>query len=164
MKTLQSKSLMEKYVKWWRMRRGRLQKHLWGDLDTRTATTRLILWPTSTYIPSNPVPHMRFEDSPNISVFLLFLPLCVLPCPLSLFWFDSVLFFMQVHNWPVGPLGLLYDRGWMVVNGNGVCLSQKRVPHLCLIRPQVHLPSNKLLLQASGRTVCQQLSENTHAA
>ncbi|XP_069000188.1 molybdenum cofactor sulfurase [Embiotoca jacksoni] len=56
----------------------------------------------------------------------------------------------EVHDWPVGPLGLLYDRGWMVVNGNGVCLSQKREPHLCLIRPQVHLPSNKLLLQASG--------------
>uniref|UniRef100_A0A673BDG3 Molybdenum cofactor sulfurase n=1 Tax=Sphaeramia orbicularis TaxID=375764 RepID=A0A673BDG3_9TELE len=59
----------------------------------------------------------------------------------------------EVHDWPVGPLGLLYDRGWMVENGNGVCLSQKREPRLCLIRPQVHLPSNKLLLQASGREV-----------
>uniref|UniRef100_A0A3Q3M338 Molybdenum cofactor sulfurase n=1 Tax=Mastacembelus armatus TaxID=205130 RepID=A0A3Q3M338_9TELE len=56
----------------------------------------------------------------------------------------------EVHDWPVGPLGLLYDRGWMVVNGNGVCLSQKRETRLCLIRPQVHLTSNKLLLQASG--------------
>ncbi|XP_049927020.1 molybdenum cofactor sulfurase isoform X1 [Epinephelus moara] len=56
----------------------------------------------------------------------------------------------EVHNWPVGPLGLLYDRSWMVVNGNGVCLSQKREPRLCLIHPQVRLPSNKLLLQASG--------------
>ncbi|XP_033469369.2 molybdenum cofactor sulfurase isoform X1 [Epinephelus lanceolatus] len=56
----------------------------------------------------------------------------------------------EVHNWPVGPLGLLYDRSWMVVNGNGVCLSQKREPRLCLIHPQVCLPSNKLLLQASG--------------
>lgn len=67
---------------------------------------------------------------------------------------------MQVHDWPVGPLGLLYDRGWMVVNGNGVCLNQKREPRLCLIRPQVHLPSNKLLLQASGQTVCWWLTEN----
>lgn len=40
----------------------------------------------------------------------------------------------------------------MVVNENGVCLSQKRVPCLCLIRPEVHLPSNQLLLQASGQT------------
>ncbi|XP_041646133.1 molybdenum cofactor sulfurase isoform X1 [Cheilinus undulatus] len=56
----------------------------------------------------------------------------------------------EVHHWPVGPLGLLYDRGWMVVNRNGVCLSQKREQRLCLIHPQVHLPSNKLLLQASG--------------
>ncbi|XP_054655288.1 molybdenum cofactor sulfurase isoform X1 [Dunckerocampus dactyliophorus] len=57
---------------------------------------------------------------------------------------------VEVHNWPVGPLGLLYDRGWMVVNVNGVCLSQKRELRLCLIRPQVHLSSNELLLQASG--------------
>ncbi|XP_038137357.1 molybdenum cofactor sulfurase isoform X1 [Cyprinodon tularosa] len=56
----------------------------------------------------------------------------------------------EVHDWPLGPLGLLYDRGWMVVNQNGVCLSQKRETRLCLIRPQVHLPSNKLFLQASG--------------
>ncbi|XP_054455993.1 molybdenum cofactor sulfurase [Anoplopoma fimbria] len=56
----------------------------------------------------------------------------------------------EVHDWPVGPLGLLYDRSWMVVNGNGVCLSQKREPRLCLVRPQVHRPSNRLLLQASG--------------
>uniref|UniRef100_A0A671XLE5 Molybdenum cofactor sulfurase n=1 Tax=Sparus aurata TaxID=8175 RepID=A0A671XLE5_SPAAU len=70
----------------------------------------------------------------------------------------------EVHNWPMGPLGLLYDRSWMVVNGNGVCLSQKRVQRLCLIRPQVHLPSDKLLLQAPGQTVCQRLPESTHTS
>uniref|UniRef100_A0A665TYM0 Molybdenum cofactor sulfurase n=1 Tax=Echeneis naucrates TaxID=173247 RepID=A0A665TYM0_ECHNA len=40
----------------------------------------------------------------------------------------------EVHDWLLGPLGLLYDRGWMVVNENGVCLSQKREPRLCLIQ------------------------------
>ncbi|XP_034537125.1 molybdenum cofactor sulfurase [Notolabrus celidotus] len=68
----------------------------------------------------------------------------------------------EVHDWPVGPLGLLYDRGWMVVNGNGVCLSQKREQRLCLIHPQVHLPSDKLLLQASGKdTMAVPLEINT---
>ncbi|KAF1376006.1 hypothetical protein PFLUV_G00226080 [Perca fluviatilis] len=68
----------------------------------------------------------------------------------------------EVNDWPVGPLGLLYDRSWMVVNGNGVCLSQKREPRLCLIHPQVHLPSNKLLLQASGiDTITVPLENNT---
>ncbi|XP_068582110.1 molybdenum cofactor sulfurase isoform X1 [Cebidichthys violaceus] len=73
----------------------------------------------------------------------------------------------EVHDWPVGPLGLLYDRSWMVVNGNGVCLSQKREPRLCLVRPQVHLPSNKLLLQASGMDTISVPLENktqTHAS
>ncbi|KAM7385938.1 hypothetical protein PAMP_001978 [Pampus punctatissimus] len=68
----------------------------------------------------------------------------------------------EVRDWPLGPLGLLYDRGWMVVNGNGVCLSQKREPRLCLIHPQVHRPSNKLLLQASGmETISVPLENNT---
>ncbi|XP_059179865.1 molybdenum cofactor sulfurase [Centropristis striata] len=68
----------------------------------------------------------------------------------------------EVHDWPVGPLGLLYDRSWMVVNGNGVCLSQKREPRLCLIRPHVHLPSNKMHLQASGMdTISVPLENNT---
>lgn len=75
--------------------------------------------------------------------------------------FDLTLLFMQVHDWPVSPLGLLYDRGWMVVNGNGVCLSQKREPRLCLIRPQVHIRSNKLLLQAPGQTLSPWLTGNT---
>ncbi|XP_031593761.1 molybdenum cofactor sulfurase isoform X1 [Oreochromis aureus] len=70
----------------------------------------------------------------------------------------------EVHDWPVGPLGLLYDRGWMVVNGNGVCLSQKREPRLCLIRPQVHIRSNKLLLQAPGMdTISVPLENNNHS-
>ncbi|XP_056148041.1 molybdenum cofactor sulfurase isoform X2 [Lampris incognitus] len=68
----------------------------------------------------------------------------------------------EVHDWPVGPLGLLYDRGWMVVNGNGVCLSQKREPRLCLIHPQVRLDSNKLLLQTPGMdTISVPLENNT---
>ncbi|CAB1425118.1 unnamed protein product [Pleuronectes platessa] len=68
----------------------------------------------------------------------------------------------EVHDWPVGPQGLLYDRGWMVVNANGVFLSQKRETRLCLIHPQVHMPSNKLLLQASGmNTISVPLENNT---
>lgn len=74
-------------------------------------------------------------------------------------FFDTVLLFVQVNDWPMGPKGLLYDRCWMVVNRNGVCLSQKREPRLCLIQPQVHLSSNKLLLQASGQIMFQQLIE-----
>lgn len=142
-----------------RRRRRSREKHHWGDLDREspTATGRRILSPTSTYIPSNHVEHLRFELNVTQPFYRSLSP-PFFPC---LFWFGSVvLFVMQVHDWPVGPLGLLYDRGWMVVNRNGVCLSQKREARLCLIRPQVHLPSNKLLLQASG----QQLSENKYTA
>ncbi|XP_077960670.1 molybdenum cofactor sulfurase isoform X1 [Gasterosteus aculeatus] len=82
--------------------------------------------------------------------------------PSLMLGFRSVLFVMQVHDWPLGPLGLLYDRSWMVVNGNGVNLGQKREPRLCLVRPQVHLPSNKLLLRAPGMdTISVPLKNNT---
>ncbi|XP_026881413.2 molybdenum cofactor sulfurase isoform X1 [Electrophorus electricus] len=56
----------------------------------------------------------------------------------------------EVTEWPLGPQGLLYDHMWMVVNENGVCLSQKREPKLCLIHPHICLASNTLRLQASG--------------
>lgn len=58
----------------------------------------------------------------------------------------------QVTEWPLGPQGLLYDRMWMVVNENGVCLSQNREPKLCLINPHICLNSKTLCLEASGQT------------
>ncbi|XP_021435885.2 molybdenum cofactor sulfurase isoform X2 [Oncorhynchus mykiss] len=68
----------------------------------------------------------------------------------------------EVTDWPVGALGLLHDRGWMVVNGNRVCLNQKREPRLCLIHPQIYLPSNTLLLQASGmNAICVPLKNHS---
>ncbi|XP_060781795.1 molybdenum cofactor sulfurase [Neoarius graeffei] len=56
----------------------------------------------------------------------------------------------EVTEWPLGPQGLLYDRMWVVVNENGVCLSQKREPKLCLIHPHICLTSKTLCLEASG--------------
>uniref|UniRef100_A0A8C9W8I4 Molybdenum cofactor sulfurase n=1 Tax=Scleropages formosus TaxID=113540 RepID=A0A8C9W8I4_SCLFO len=57
---------------------------------------------------------------------------------------------MEVDHWPLGPLGLQYDRLWMVVNINGVCMSQKQEPRLCLIKPTVHWASRELHLYAPG--------------
>ncbi|TRY87155.1 hypothetical protein DNTS_024224 [Danionella cerebrum] len=56
----------------------------------------------------------------------------------------------QVTEWPLGPQGLLYDRLWMVVNENAVCLNQKREPKLCLICPVICLASNTMKLHAAG--------------
>ncbi|KAG5266453.1 hypothetical protein AALO_G00232270 [Alosa alosa] len=56
----------------------------------------------------------------------------------------------EVKEWGVGPVGLLYDRTWMVVNEHGVCLSQKREPTLCQVQPQVSLASNALHIKAPG--------------
>ncbi|XP_053477092.1 molybdenum cofactor sulfurase isoform X5 [Ictalurus furcatus] len=57
---------------------------------------------------------------------------------------------LQVTEWPLGTQGLLYDRMWMVVNENGVCLSQKQEPKLCLVHPRICLTSKTLCVEASG--------------
>ncbi|KAJ7426028.1 molybdenum cofactor sulfurase [Willisornis vidua] len=56
----------------------------------------------------------------------------------------------EVTEWPVGNQGLLYDRNWMVVNQNGVCITQKQEPRLCFINPSIDLKQNIMVIQAEG--------------
>eukprot|EP00075_Anas_platyrhynchos_P018355 XP_027307608.1 molybdenum cofactor sulfurase isoform X5 [Anas platyrhynchos] len=69
---------------------------------------------------------------------------------------------LQVTEWPVGNQGLLYDRNWMVVNQNGVCLTQKQEPRLCLVNPSIDLKQKIMVIQAEGMdTISVSLEENT---
>ncbi|XP_019493446.1 PREDICTED: molybdenum cofactor sulfurase isoform X1 [Hipposideros armiger] len=56
----------------------------------------------------------------------------------------------EVTRWPIGNQGLLYDRSWMVVNHNGICLSQKQEPRLCLIQPFIDLQRRIMVIKAKG--------------
>ncbi|KAM8966992.1 molybdenum cofactor sulfurase [Pelodytes ibericus] len=56
----------------------------------------------------------------------------------------------QVSQWSIVEQGLLFDRNWMIVNENGVCLSQKQEPHLCLIQPSIDLERNVMIMEAQG--------------
>ncbi|XP_006526274.1 molybdenum cofactor sulfurase isoform X1 [Mus musculus] len=56
----------------------------------------------------------------------------------------------EVTKWPVGSQGLLYDRSWMVVNHNGICMSQKQEPRLCLIQPFIDLQQRIMVIKAEG--------------
>ncbi|XP_048367698.1 molybdenum cofactor sulfurase isoform X2 [Sphaerodactylus townsendi] len=56
----------------------------------------------------------------------------------------------EVAQWPVGNQGLLYDRSWMVVNQNGVCITQKQEPRLCFVQPQIDLEINVMTIKAEG--------------
>ncbi|XP_074060712.1 molybdenum cofactor sulfurase isoform X2 [Macrotis lagotis] len=57
---------------------------------------------------------------------------------------------LEVTRWPIGNQGLLYDRNWMVVNHNGICLSQKQEPRLCLIKPLIDLQRKTMVITAEG--------------
>ncbi|KFP80852.1 Molybdenum cofactor sulfurase, partial [Apaloderma vittatum] len=68
----------------------------------------------------------------------------------------------EVTEWPVGNRGLLYDRNWMVVNQNGVCMTQKQEPRLCLVYPSIDLKKNVMVIQAEGMDpICVSLEEDT---
>ncbi|XP_036740950.2 molybdenum cofactor sulfurase isoform X3 [Manis pentadactyla] len=59
---------------------------------------------------------------------------------------------LEVTSWPLGNHGLLYDRGWMVVNHNGICLSQKQEPRLCLIQPFIDLQQRIMIIKAKDQS------------
>ncbi|EMP36600.1 Molybdenum cofactor sulfurase, partial [Chelonia mydas] len=68
----------------------------------------------------------------------------------------------QVSEWPVGNQGLLYDRSWMVVNQNGICISQKQEPRLCLVHPLIDLEQRIMVIKAEGMDpISVPLEENT---
>ncbi|XP_039281365.1 molybdenum cofactor sulfurase 3 [Nilaparvata lugens] len=57
-------------------------------------------------------------------------------------------------SWILDCRGLQYDRQWMVVSASGVALTQKTEPNLCLIKPQLNLSNEELILRADGHNPC----------
>lgn len=49
-------------------------------------------------------------------------------------------------EWPITRRGLKYDRQWMIVQANGVAMTQKTDSKLCLIQPIINETANKLEL------------------
>ncbi|XP_055628466.1 molybdenum cofactor sulfurase 3 [Toxorhynchites rutilus septentrionalis] len=49
-------------------------------------------------------------------------------------------------SWPLCPKGLKYDREFVVVDENGVALTQKKLAEMCLIRPRINLETNEMIL------------------
>lgn len=54
-------------------------------------------------------------------------------------------------GWPIDSRGFKYDRQWMIVTENGVALTQKAEPLLCLINPCLSINSPYLTLSAFGK-------------
>ncbi|KAF9128958.1 hypothetical protein BGW39_004610 [Mortierella sp. 14UC] len=56
----------------------------------------------------------------------------------------------QGQPWPIAPHGLLYDREWMLVDeATGAALTQKRFPRMCMIRAEVLLSQNLMIVEHS---------------
>lgn len=56
----------------------------------------------------------------------------------------------QVQSWPLVKTGLRYDRQWMLVDENGLFLSQRRLPKMALIATQIK--DQQLWLSAAGQS------------
>ncbi len=55
---------------------------------------------------------------------------------------------ISVEQWPVVATGLQYDRKWMIVDSDGVFLSQRKLPKMALITTAINY--DELLLSAPG--------------
>ena len=53
-------------------------------------------------------------------------------------------------TWKIGPKGFEYDRDWMIIKDNGVCLTQKQNTRMCMIRPKIDLHKRKMTLYFEG--------------
>ncbi len=56
---------------------------------------------------------------------------------------------IQVDEWPVDKNGLLYDRKWMLIDGQRQFLSQRRLPRMALIKTRIE--QDRLILSAPGQ-------------
>ena len=56
----------------------------------------------------------------------------------------------EVSAWPVGSMGLRWDREWAVVNPRGVALTQKRNPRMSLVTTRIDMDKGVLVLEAPG--------------
>lgn len=57
---------------------------------------------------------------------------------------------VTVAHWPLGKCGLMWDREWALVDEHGKVLTQKKLPRLALIKPQIDLDRGVMQLSAPG--------------
>ncbi|KAL4707944.1 hypothetical protein ACJJTC_013735 [Scirpophaga incertulas] len=69
---------------------------------------------------------------------------------IAIFPVKSCAAFKIKSSWTIGDKGFEYDREWMIVKDNGVCLTQKQNTRMCLIRPSIDLKQRQLLLNCKG--------------
>lgn len=72
---------------------------------------------------------------------------------MSIFPIKSCGAFKVKSSWKIGSKGFEYDREWMIVKDNGVCLTQKQNTRMCMIRPKVDLKNEVLVLNFKGNFI-----------
>lgn len=55
------------------------------------------------------------------------------------------------NSWELTNTGLKYDRNWMIVDENGICLNQKRNRYMCKIRPVINKEKDEMVLNYLGK-------------
>lgn len=66
--------------------------------------------------------------------------------------------FKVLDKWSLTNTGLLYDRGWMIVDASGMAITQKHHTRLCLIKPIIKSNEGLMKLTFEGmRSICVQL-------
>lgn len=61
--------------------------------------------------------------------------------------------FKITSSWQIGPKGFEYDREWMIIKDNGVCLTQKQNTRMCMICPKIDLKNRIMTLHFQGTRI-----------
>ena len=56
--------------------------------------------------------------------------------------------------------GLQHDRQFMIVTDNGACVSQKRAPQMCAVRPSISESQRHLVLSHPGSYVLHTVAQH----
>ncbi|XP_065169463.1 molybdenum cofactor sulfurase 3 [Atheta coriaria] len=56
------------------------------------------------------------------------------------------------HEWNLVSTGLQYDREWMIVNQDGMCLTQKHETRMCMIQSEINLQTKQLILSFNSKS------------
>nr|XP_050869088.1 molybdenum cofactor sulfurase 1 [Vespula vulgaris] len=64
-------------------------------------------------------------------------------------------------SWTLNEKGLEYDREWMIMTSNGICLTQKQQTNLCLIKPFISKETQVMKLTYPGMPSIEVLLKNS---
>lgn len=113
-----------------------------GYMTSRNDVDQVVKMIKTTFIRNTIKPDQMMDVKSEKLVRSRLLQICVYPV-------KSCAAFKVTSRWPLTDRGLKFDREWMIVSSNGVCLTQKTNTRLCMVHPVIDIANSRLWLAFS---------------